>query len=184
MTATPSPTTLNTVSGSPLPMVALPQGELLTVNIDQIPLLKDLIAPGIHIQPLRLDLEKGEWVFLATLAPGCVLPLHYHTGPAQVWTIQGRWEYMEYPTQPQVAGSYLYEPGGSVHTFFCPADNTEDTIALAWIDGAQVSFNEDGTFHSVLDAVGVQYLTETAAAAQGLAPIPYLRGGGTGGNNA
>ena len=96
----------------------------------------------------------------------------------------GPLEYKEYPTQPQVAGSYLYAPGGSVHTFFCPADNTEDTIALAWIEGAQVSFNEDGTFHSVLDAVGVQYLTETAAAAQGLAPIPYLRGGGTGGNNA
>ena len=147
MTATPSPTTLTTVSGSPLPLVALPQTELLTVNIDQIPLLKDLL-PGIHIQPLRLDLESGEWVFLATLAPGCALPLHYHTGTAQVWTIQGRWEYREYPDQPQMAGSYLYEPGGSVHTFFCPEDNTEDTIALAWIEGAQVSFNEDGTFHS------------------------------------
>ena len=27
--------------------------DLLTVNIDQIPLLKDALAPGIHIQPLR-----------------------------------------------------------------------------------------------------------------------------------
>ena len=87
------------------------------------------------------------------LAPGCALPLHYHTGPAQVWTIQGRWMYREYPDQPQTAGSYLYEPGGSVHTFYCPEDNTEDTVALAWIEGAQVSFNEDGTFHSLTDAV-------------------------------
>ena len=75
-----------------------------------------------------------------------------------MWTIQGRWEYREYPGQPQTAGSYLYEPGGSTHTFFCPEDNTEDTVALAWIEGAQVSFNEDGTFHSVMDAVGLQYL--------------------------
>jgi 2,4'-dihydroxyacetophenone dioxygenase len=179
MTAIPSPTTLKTVSGAPLPVVALPQRELLTVNIDQIPMLMDLVAPGIHVQPLRLDPERGEWVFLATLAPGCELPLHYHTGPAQVWTIQGRWEYREYPGQPQVAGSYLYEPGGSVHTFFCPADNTEDTIALAWIEGAQVSFSEDGTFHSVLDAVGVQYLTEIASVAQGVGPVGYIRPGAT-----
>ena len=184
MTATASPGMATTGSGAPLPVIALPQGELLTVNIDQIPMLKDLVAPGIHIQPLRLDVERGEWVFLATLAPGCVLPLHYHTGPAQVWTIQGRWLYREYPDQPQTAGSYLYEPGGSVHTFYVPADNTEDTIALAWIEGAQVSFNEDGTFHSVNDAVAIQYGTETVAAAQGLGPVPYIRGGANGVNNA
>ena len=177
MTSTLTPGVATTGSGSPLPLVALPQGELLTVNIDQIPMFKDLIGPGIHIQPLRLDLERGEWVFLATLAPGCELPLHYHTGPAQVWTIQGRWEYREYPGQPQTAGSYLYEPGGSTHTFFCPEDNTEDTVALAWIEGAQVSFNEDGTFHSVMDAVGLKYLIQTAAAGEGTGPVPYLHGG-------
>ena len=177
MTATISPAT--SYSGAPLPVVALPQGELLSVNIDQIPMLKDLVAPGIHIQPLRLDPERGEWVFLATLAPGCELPLHYHTGPAQVWTIQGRWLYREYPDQPQTPGSYLYEPGGSVHTFYTPADNTEDTIALAWIEGAQVSFNEDGTFHSVFDAVAVKYLADAAASAQGLGPVGYIRPGAT-----
>jgi 2,4'-dihydroxyacetophenone dioxygenase len=182
MTATISPAT--TSSGAPLPVVALPQGELLTVNIDQILMLKDLVAPGIHVQPLRLDPERGEMVFLATLAPGCVLPLHYHTGPAQVWTIQGRWLYHEYPDQPQTAGSYLYEPGGSVHTFYCPEDNTEDTIALAWIEGAQVSFNEDGTFHSVFDSVAVKYLADAAAAAQGVGPVPYISGGANGVNNA
>jgi len=116
----------------------MPQDRLLTVNIEQIPLFKDILGvPGIHIKPLRLDAERGEWVFMAICAPGCALPLHYHTGPAQVWTIQGRWEYREYPGQPQVAGSYLHEPGGSVHTFFCPDDNTEDTIALAQaVEGA------------------------------------------------
>ena len=178
MTATLSPTTgLTTLTGAPLPVVALPQGELLTVSIDEIPVFKDLVAPGIHIQPLRIDVERGEWVFLATLAPGCALPLHYHTGAAQVWTIQGRWLYHEYPDQPQVAGSYLYEPGGSVHTFYTPEDNTEDTIALAWIEGAQVSFNEDGSFHSVMDAVTLKYLLETATAAQGTGPVPYISHG-------
>src|SRR6266508_1204952 len=177
MTSTLSPGVATTNAGATLPLVALPQGELLTVNIDQIPMFKDLVAPGIHIQPLRLDLERGEWVFLATLAPGCELPLHYHTGPAQVWTIQGRWEYREYPGQPQTAGSYLYEPGGSTHTFFCPEDNTEDTVGLAWVEGAAINFNEDGTFHSIIDAVSAKHRTETASAAQGTGPVPYLHGG-------
>ena len=167
-----------TSTGVPLPLAALPQDRLLTANIAQIPLLKDLVAPGIHIQPLRLDPERGEWVILATLAPGCELPIHYHTGPAQVWTIQGRWLYREYPDQPQTAGSYLYEPGGSVHTFYCPEDNTEDTVALAWIEGAQVSFNDDGTFHSLNDAVLVQHLVETLSAARGIGPVGYIRGNG------
>jgi 2,4'-dihydroxyacetophenone dioxygenase len=173
----PGPRWAKTLSGAPLPLVALPQGELLTVNVDQIPLLKDAVAPGIHIQPLRLDPERGQLVLLATMAPGCVLPVHYHTGPAEVYTISGCWKYREYPDQPQTAGSYLYEPGGSVHTFYCPEDNTEDTVVLVWIEGAQVSFNEDGTFHSVTDAVTIQYLTETVSAAQGTGPVGYIRGG-------
>jgi hypothetical protein len=46
-----------------------------------------------------------------------------------------------------------------------------------------VSFNEDGTFHSVNDAVAVQHLTHVAAAEQGLGPVPYIRGGAGGVNN-
>jgi len=171
------PTLLTTSTGAPLPLPAMPQDRLLTVNVDQVPQVEN-VFPGIHIQPLRIDLDRGEWVFLARLAPGCSLPLHYHTGPAQVWTIQGRWLYREYPDQPQTAGSYLYEPGGSVHTFFCPEDNTEDTIALAWIEGAQVCFNEDGTFHSLNDAVSIHYGLDALAAAQGIGPVHYVRGRG------
>ena len=100
------------MSGATLPLPALPQDKLLSVNIDQIPLIKD-VFPGIHIKPLRLDPERGEWVFLAILEPGCSLPVHYHTGTAQVCTLSGRWKYREYPDQPQTAGSYLYEPAGS-----------------------------------------------------------------------
>ena len=61
-----------------------------------------------------------------------------------------------------------------------PEDNTEDTVALAWIQGAQVCFNEDGTFHSINDAASIQYLTETLSAAQGTGPVGYIHGGGAG----
>ena len=78
-----------TSSGAPLPLVAQPQDDLLTVNVDDIPILKDSIAPGIHIQPLRLDPDHGQAVLIATVAPGAALPIHYHTGTAEVYTFQG-----------------------------------------------------------------------------------------------
>ncbi|GAB93224.1 2,4'-dihydroxyacetophenone dioxygenase family protein [Gordonia rhizosphera] len=168
---------VSTSSGAMLPVVALPQGELLTVNVENTPLIKDSLGPGVHFKPLRLDLEKGEWVVLATFAPGARVPLHYHTGTVDGYTMSGSWHYEEYPDQPQTAGSYLYEPGASAHTFVCPESNTEDTVVFFSITGANINFNEDGTFHSILDAALIQHLTGTLAEAQGLGPINYITGG-------
>ena len=180
MTAPVSPGMFRTNSGVPLPLVALPQDDLLTVNIDQIPLLKDAMGPGIHIKPLRLDPEKGQVVLMATMAPGCLPPIHYHTGTAEVYTFSGCWRYAEYPDQPQTAGDYLYEPGGSVHTFYCPEDNTEDTVVLLWMEGAQIGFNQDGTLHHINDATSIQHVTETVSAAQGTGTVGYIHGGSAG----
>ena len=72
---------------------------------------------------------------LVALPQGELLPVRYHTSPA------------------------------ARCTFYCPEDNTEDTVVLVWIDGAQVSFNEDGTFHSINDATSIQYLTDPAGTA-------------------
>ena len=184
MSAPVRPGMATTGTGVPLPLVALPQEDLLTINIDQIPLLKDALGPGISIQPLRLDPEKGQVVLLATLAPGCLLPVHYHTGTAEVWTFSGCWKYAEYPDQPQTAGSYLYEPGGSVHTFYCPEENTEDTVVLLWMEGAQIGFNDDGTLHSINDATSITYVTETVSETQGTGPVPFIHGGAGGVNNS
>jgi 2,4'-dihydroxyacetophenone dioxygenase len=173
----PSPTPATTAKGVALPLVALPQTELLTVNENNIPLIKNALGPGIHFKPLRFDLEAGRWVVLAIFEPGSQVPLHYHTGIAEGYTLAGSWHYLEYPDQLQTAGSYLYEPAGSVHTFVCPATNTEDTVLLAFVEGANINFNEDGSFHSILDAVTGRHLVEVLGQAQGLGPIDYISGG-------
>ncbi|WP_416063803.1 2,4'-dihydroxyacetophenone dioxygenase family protein [Rhodococcus indonesiensis] len=180
MTSTTVPGPATTTNGSQLPLVALPQGELLTVNEENIPLIKDSLGPGVHFKPLRLDLENGEWVVLATFAPGARIPLHYHTGAVDAWTISGCWYYVEYPEQKQTAGSYLYEPGASVHTLACPETNTEDTVALFRVTGANINFNEDGTFHSILDAALIRHLTGTLSAEQNLGPVNFIGGGAAG----
>jgi 2,4'-dihydroxyacetophenone dioxygenase len=180
MTSTVDPTPTSTTSGALLPIVALPQGELLTVNKDNVPLFRDALGEGVHFKPLRLDLEAGCWVVLATLSPGAQLPVHYHTGTAEAYTISGRWYYLEYPDQPQTAGSYLYEPGGSVHTFVCPESNTEDTVIFIRVEGANINFTEDGQFHSILDAVMICHLTGQLANERGLGPVDYIGGGAAG----
>ena len=180
MTLTVEPTTTTTSSGSPLPLVALPQGELLTINEVDNPLLRDALGPGVHFKPLRLDLEAGCWVVLAVLSPGAQLPVHYHTGVAEAYTLSGRWHYLEYPDQPQTAGSYLYEPAGSVHTFVCPESNTEDTVIFIRVEGANINFTEDGQFHSILDTTMIRHLVDQLAQARGLGALNYIGGGATG----
>ena len=180
MTTIASPGPKSTTSGAPLPLVAQPQDDLLSVNIADIPLLKDAFAPGIHFQPLRLDTEHGQSVLMATLAPGCELPIHYHTGTAEVYTLKGRWLYREYPDQPQTAGSYLFEPSGSVHTFITPDTNTEDTVLFLRVEGANINFTEDGQFHSILDALTIQHLVNQLTEARGLDQLNFIRGGEAG----
>jgi quercetin dioxygenase-like cupin family protein len=180
ITRTTAPAPASTSSGAALPLVALPQGELLTVNEKNIPTVHNALGPGVHFQPLRLDIENGEWVVRATFGPGASVPLHYHTGAAEVFTLSGRWHYREYPNQPQTAGCYLYEPGSSVHTFITPADNTEDTVILVRVIGANINFTEDGQFHSILDAALLRHLTDTLSAEQHLGEINYIGGGAAG----
>ena len=175
----PAPTFVTTTSGKPLPIVALPQTELLTLNVSDLPLVKDSLGPGVSTKLLRLDLEANHWVVLATFAPGVTIPIHYHTGAAEVYTLAGRWFYREYPDQPQTAGSYLYEPGGSVHTFYTPEDNAEDTVMLVMVTGANVNFTEDGAFHSILDATSIRYLADEAVASGSVQNARYISGSTT-----
>jgi quercetin dioxygenase-like cupin family protein len=142
--------------------------------------VRDTLGPGVHVKPLRLDIEKGEWVVLAEFDPGAVVPLHYHTGVAEVYTLSGCWHYHEYPDQLQTAGSYLYEPSSSVHTFIAPKTNTEQTVIFVRVVGSNINFSEDGAFHSILDAALIMQLANSLAAEQNLGPLNYIVGGAVG----
>lgn len=167
-----------------VPVLTLPQDRLLTLNVNDLPLLKDAAGPGVSFKPLYLDPEVGVWTVMATFAPGTVLPAHLHTGAVHGYTLSGSWIYKEYPDQIQTAGSYLYEPASSFHSFYVPHTNTEDTVVLFIIFGANVGFSEDGRFDSILDALTVQHLTEQWQANNGGVTVPYLKGGSAGRSDA
>lgn len=162
------------------PVFSLPQDELLTLNVNDIPVMKDALGPGIHFQPLLADPEAGVSAVIGIFSPGIVVSSHLHTGAVHGYTLKGSWFYKEYPDQVQVPGSYLYEPSSSMHTFCVPETNTEDTVVFFIVFGGNIHFDDEGRFVSILDAITIQNLVKSCAAAQGLDAVQYLKGGSAG----
>jgi quercetin dioxygenase-like cupin family protein len=156
-----------------LPEVTTHQDRLLTVNVNEVGCLPTEM-PGVTITPLFLDRENGVWVLYGKFEPGTVLPTHFHTGTVHFYTTKGAWNYLEYPQDPQTAGSYLYEPGGSIHTFSVPADATEAAEGVMVVYGANINF-VNGEYHSIMDAGAIEAAVLGAVKA-GAIPMPkYIR---------
>lgn len=156
-----------------LPTPIMEHKELLTLNWNELPMFKDAL-PGVDAQPLFLDPHENVWVLRALFHPGVILPKHYHTGTVHFFTLKGQWNYVEYPDQPQTAGSYLYEPGGSIHTFMTPADNTEPTEGLMVVHGANINFDENGNYVGIMDTTWFMQLFDTLVKERGMEPAKYI----------
>jgi len=158
----------------PLPNLVHDQDKLLTLNSNELPIYKDAIIPGVDVQPQFLDPHNGVWAVRVIFHPGITLPTHYHTGTVHLWTLSGSWHYVEYPDQPQTAGSYLFEPGGSVHTLTTPKDNAEPTETLMVINGANVNFDADGNYVGILDASEIMVMLDNLVKERGMDPAKYI----------
>jgi 2,4'-dihydroxyacetophenone dioxygenase len=107
---------------------------------------------GLDFQALHINVRAGLWVVRVRFAPGVTLPKHKHTGEVFAVTFSGSWLYLEYPEVVNTAGSYLYEPGGSIHTLHVPATNKEVTDVWYAIRGANLNLDASGNVESVWDA--------------------------------
>jgi quercetin dioxygenase-like cupin family protein len=132
------------------------------------------IGEGSLLQLLQVDVESGLWVVRNKFQPGYVVQTHKHTGEVYAFTQSGRWKYREYP-EVNTAGSYLFEPAGSVHTLTVPDDNTEVTDVWFAIRGANLNLDADGNVESVYDAGFMRDAYYMLCEAQGL-PRPNLIG--------
>lgn len=148
---------------------------LLTIDSSKEPWVKDFPHRGSDVCPLFFDPQNGIWVLRARLAPGVVLPNHFHTGTVHLMTLSGEWNYTQYPHQPQTEGCYLYEPGGAVHQFRTPATNTGMTDMFMVIHGANINFDADGNFMSISDSGFIETMINKAAKERGMSPLNYVR---------
>src|SRR6267142_7108848 len=121
---------------------------------------------GVDFQLLQVDVETGLWVIRVRFQPGVTIQRHRHTGEVFAFTLKGSWKYFEYP-QVNTAGSYLYEPAGSIHTLHVPAENTEVTDVWFAIRGANLNLDEEDKVESVLDAGAVLQIYQTRCEASG-----------------
>lgn len=124
---------------------------------------------GVDLQLLQVDLRQGLWIVRQRMQPGVTLPTHHHTGAVNAFTLAGAWQYLEYP-EVNVAGSYLFEPAGSVHTLHTPPNNREVTDVWFAISGANLNLDQDGGVFEVLDAARVLRIYLSRCFKAGLAP--------------
>jgi quercetin dioxygenase-like cupin family protein len=138
---------------------------------DELPFVD--LGDGSSLQLLQVDVEAGLWVVRTRFVPGTVVQTHKHTGEVFAFTIAGQWKYREYP-EVNTAGSYLYEPAGSIHTLTVPDD--VDGLTDVWfaIYGANLNLDEAGNVVSVIDAGFIRDAYFGLCEAQGLGRPPVV----------
>jgi anti-sigma factor ChrR (cupin superfamily) len=110
------------------------------------------IVAGIDYRLLFTSAETGRWTVLFRCQPGSSFPRHRHYGAGEYFVVTGR---MEYRMGTAVAGTYGYEPLGSIH------DSTtfpEYTELLFTNFGPVVFLGDDGSVGSILDHVLLERL--------------------------
>lgn len=157
---------MNQAQAAPVAANLFAEPHTLHLGADDLPFVA--VGEGVELQLLHVDLSNGLWVNRTRLKPGASVISHKHAGPVYAVTLQGRWYYRESPEQVNTAGSYLFEPAGSVHTLQAAADQTEDTLAWFAIWGPNINLHETGEVHSILDARAVLQLYRSLCAAAGL----------------
>jgi quercetin dioxygenase-like cupin family protein len=130
------------------------------------------IGDGSLMKVLQIKEREGLWAIENRFKPGYRVQTHKHTGPVYAFTTSGAWRYLE-SDFVNTAGSYLYEPAGSVHTLVVPEENTEDTHVFFAIYGANLNLDADGNVESVYDAGFILQSYYLLCEAQGL-PKPNV----------
>ena len=105
---------------------------------------------GVELKVLMVRADEGLWVVQNRFAAGVVVQKHRHTGPVYGYTVSGAWKYAEYP-EVNRAGSFLFEPAGSVHTLTVLESNTEATEVWFHMYGVNLNLDAEGNVESVTD---------------------------------
>ena len=118
------------------------------IGADDLPWVD--IGDGSKLKVLQVKAPEGLWIVQNIFQAGYTVPTHRHTGPVWGYTISGAWHYKEYEYVNR-AGSFLYEPAGSVHTLECLEDDTNVWFQMY---GANLNLDADGNVESVFDGPG------------------------------
>lgn len=129
------------------------------------------IGGGNRLKVIQVDHAQGLWIVENVFQPGCPVPRHRHTGPVYAFTVSGAWHYREYPDDVSRAGSFLFEPAGSVHTLEVLEPDTHIWFQMY---GVNLNLDEDDRVESIYDGPGTLAAYLALAEAEGHPPPPVL----------
>jgi quercetin dioxygenase-like cupin family protein len=112
---------------------------------------------------------EGLWILENVFQAGYEVQRHKHTGPVYAYTTSGAWKYKEYGYVNR-AGSFLYEPAGSVHTLQILEDDTHVWFQMY---GANLNLDDNGAVESVSDGASTLAVYRNLCAQAGL-PSPNV----------
>ena len=151
---------MSTTNLDPLAAVARHVGE------DEVPWIENPSHPGASLRLLQADVELWLYVMAGRLPGDLEIGTHRHTGAVHMFTLSGSWLYREHDFVNR-AGSYLYEPPGSIHTFYVlPNDEVTETLSVVYgeteyldVEGVVTHVSNAGsnlrTYYEACEKVGV-----------------------------
>ena len=142
--------------------------EAMHIGTDDIPFVD--IGNGNQLRVLQVKEKEGLWIIENIFQSGFSVQTHRHTGPVWGYTQSGGWKYKEYDYVNR-AGSFLYEPAGSIHTLECIED---DTRVWFHMYGCNLNIGEDGNVESVADGAGTLAFYLAMCEQQGLGRPPVI----------
>ena len=128
------------------------------------------IGNGNKLKVIQVKEREGLWIVENIFQSGFEVQTHRHTGPVWGYTTTGAWKYKEYDYVNR-AGSFLYEPAGSVHSLMCIEDDTRVWFHML---GMNLNLDADGNVESVSDGAGTLAHYLALCEQQGLGRPPVL----------
>ena len=137
------------------------------IGADELPYVD--IGDGSKLKVIQVKETEGLWIVENVFQSGYEVQRHRHTGPVYAYTTSGAWKYKEYDYVNR-AGSFLYEPAGSVHTLQVVEDDTHVWFQMY---GANLNLDDDDNVESVIDGAGTLEAYYLLCEAEGL-PRPNV----------
>jgi quercetin dioxygenase-like cupin family protein len=137
------------------------------IGADDLPFVD--IGDGSKLKVIMVREPEGLWIVENIFQAGYEVQRHKHTGPVYAYTVSGAWKYKEYDYVNR-AGSFLYEPAGSIHTLMAVENDTRVWFQMY---GSNLNLDADGNVESVFDGPGTLQAYYLLAEAAGL-PRPNV----------
>jgi hypothetical protein len=122
----------------------------------------------VFIKMLKADPISGTFVTLLKAPGNVVLPKHHHCGIVIVYTIEGKWKYIEHDWTA-VAGSVVYETAATTHTPQGACDG--DVITLNIQVGDSIYLDDKGGVLAIENWKTMMQRYLDYAKAKGITPV-------------